>query len=62
MRCLRITLNDGIAEAIGDDPLLGLMKLMLSDALPMSHDGLTHPSGALDEAEDGDVILIPIAR
>ena len=28
----------------------------------MSHDGLTHSSGALDEPEDGDVILIPIAR
>ena len=55
-------MDDGIAEAIGDDPLLGLMKLMLGDALPMSHDGLTHSSGALDEAEDGDVILIPIAR
>ena len=38
------------------------MKLMLSDAFPMSHDGLTHSSGALDEAEDSDVVLIPVAR
>ena len=55
-------MDDGIAEAIGDDPLLGLMKLMLGDALPMSHDGMTHSSCGLDEAEDGDVVLIPAAR
>ena len=55
-------MDDSIAEAIGDDPLLGLMRLMLGDALSMSHDGMTHSSRALDEAEDGDVILISTAR
>ena len=38
------------------------MKLMPGDAFAMSHDGMTRSSRALDEAEDGDVVLTPIAR
>ena len=56
-----INFDDCITESIDDDPLLGLMKLMLGDALPMSHDGMTHASLALDEAEHCDLILIPAA-
>ena len=37
------------------------MKLMLGDALPVSHDGVTHASLALDEAEDSDVSLTSAA-
>ena len=38
------------------------MKLMTSKAFPMSHDGLAHSSGALDEAEYRDVVLMSTAR
>ena len=37
------------------------MKLMLGDALLVSHDGMPHASGALNDAEHGDLILISVA-
>ena len=57
-----IALDDRVTEAVGNNPFLSLMKLMLSKAFTMSHNGLAHSSSTLDEAENPDVILIPVAR
>ena len=52
--CHGIRLDVCIAEAIDDNPLLGLSNLMLGDALP----GVAHPSSGLDHAEYGDELIV----